>query len=400
LEGVKLLIVFAVLMTLLLCRVPFSRVMLGCSVLLALFFSTGIKEYLVMVGKGLTNWVTIEMVLIVTSVMVLEHFLSKNGYLDGMLASLQGVIKNPTAVMAVLPAFIGLMPSAGGALFSAPLVEQIASGNDVTPEQKSFVNFYFRHTSEYFLPIYPGVILTAGLSGIPIRHLIFALAPYGLLVILLGLPSLRKISLPKIDRGVPDNYPEMLKTLGKNILPIFFILFFVLFLGMEVALSVSIVLVALLIYHKYSPAKIWNLLREAINKKTILMVFSVMIFKQVLTDTNAVNGLPPLLDKLPVPEVIILCLVTFFVGMLTGMMVAVIGISFPIAMAGMGGDLSLTLVVLLFISGFAGTMISPMHLCLPITVDYFQADLKRVLRMLIVPEIALWATAFSCYLIF
>ncbi len=38
---------------------------------------------------------------------------------------------------------------------------------------------------------------------------------------------------------------------------------------------------------------------------------------------------------------------TFFVGMLTGMMVAVVGISFPIVMAGMGGDFNLTLVVLL-----------------------------------------------------
>jgi hypothetical protein len=36
------------------------------------------------------------------------------------------------------------------------------------------------------------------------------------------------------------------------------------------------------------------------------LIVSVMIFKEVLTDTNAVNGLPPLLDKLPVPEFVIL----------------------------------------------------------------------------------------------
>jgi hypothetical protein len=117
LEGVKLLIIFAVVMILLLCRVSFPRVMLGCSVLLAFFFSTGVKAYLVMVWEGITNWVTIEMVLIVTSIMVLEHFLNKNGYLDGMLTSLQAVIKNRSAVIAVLPAFIGLMPSVGEPCF-------------------------------------------------------------------------------------------------------------------------------------------------------------------------------------------------------------------------------------------------------------------------------------------
>lgn len=399
-EGLKLLIVFVLIMILLLRHVPFTWVMIGCSVLLALLFSTGVEAYLMMIWNGATNWVTIEMVLIVVSIMVLEHFLDQNHYLKRMLEALQVLIKSRSVVMALIPAFIGLMPSVGGALFSAPLVEEAVLGTDVTPEQKSFVNFYYRHTSEYFLPIYPCVILTAGISGIPLQHLIIRLAPYGLLVVLLGLPILKKLSLPQADCGVMENYRETLKVLVKNILPILLILFFVLGLGIKVALAVTLVLAALFIYHKYSPIKVWHLCREAVNSKTVLLIISVMIFKEVLTGTNAVNGLPPLLEKLPVPEFAIFSLVAFFVGMITGMMVAMIGICFPLAMVAMGGDFNLTMAVLLFISGFAGTMVSPMHLCLALTVDFFKADVKKVLQMLVVPEIVLWATAFSCYLIF
>lgn len=399
-EGLKLISVFVVIMILLRFRVPFPRVMLGSSMFLALLFSTSPKDYLTMVWEGMTSWVTIEMILIVISVMILEYLLDTNDYLKGTLTALQGLIKKRRAVMAILPAFIGLMPSVGGALFSAPLVEKAAVGTDATPEQKSFVNFYFRHTSEYFLPIYPGVILTSGLSGIPLQNLIAGLLPYGVLVILLGIPSLRKIPLPKEDCAVTDNNREMLKKLIKNIWPIIVILIFVLGLGIEVALAVTIVVGLLLIYHRYTPVKIEQVCRGSINKKTILLILSVMIFKEVFTDTNAVNGLTLLLDKFPAPEYLIFCLIIFFVGLLTGMIIGAVGICFPLAMAGMGADFNFSMVILMFISGFAGTMMSPMHLCLPITVEYFKADLNNVLRMLIIPETSLWLIAFLGYLIF
>jgi len=41
-----------------------------------------------------------------------------------------------------------------------------------------------------------------------------------------------------------------------------------------------------------------------------------------------------------------------------------------------------------------------MHLCLSLTVDYFKADLRKVLRMLIIPESILVGTAIISYLIF
>lgn len=98
--------------------------------------------------------------------MIFEHLLGQENYLGKMLTGLRGLIRDQRTVMAILPAFIGLMPSAGGAHFSAPLVGQAAEGTAINSDEKSFINYYYRHVWEYFLPLYPGVLLTSRLSGI------------------------------------------------------------------------------------------------------------------------------------------------------------------------------------------------------------------------------------------
>lgn len=399
-EGLKLLFTFALILLLLQRRLPLGPVMMGGSALLALLYHSSPSDYFVMVWQGIKNPVTIELVFILLSIMILEHFLGLHGYLNRMLVGLQGLIKSRRVIMALLPAFIGLMPSAGGARFSAPLVDYACSGQNITPEQKSFVNFYYRHTSEYFLPVYPGVVLTAHLSGLPLQKLIVSLVPYGLIVVFLGIPMLCRLQVTSGEPNITGNRNKMAIELFIGTLPVLVIIFLVLIIQVEVGIAVGLMLLALLVYHKYTPSKLWNLCCEAVNLKTIALVFGVMIFKQVLEDTSAVNDLPPLLAKLPVSEFIVFAFISFFTGMLTGLMVATIGISFPIAMVAMGGDLSLSLTVLLFIAGFTGTMLTPMHLCLPLTLDFFKADLNKVLRMLIGPEVALLAIAFAAYILF
>lgn len=398
-DGLKLLMVFILIMGLLMKRAPLGPVMLGGSVLLAALYHTSPGAFMGMVWRATGNPTTVELVAILTSIMLLEHLLGKEGYLKKMLEGLQGLFRDRRVVMALIPAFIGLMPSAGGAIFSAPLVGQAAASGGIAAEEKSFVNYYYRHIWEYFLPLYPGVLLASRLSGLPLPHLIAALAPYGLLVILLGLPILRQI--PSMAVEVPDSGERWsrLKELFISISPILLVVGLVLVAKIEVGLAVGAVLIALLICHRYTPRKVWQLCRQAVSVKTLLLVWGIMIFKQVLEDTRAVEGLPPLLAKLPVPEFLIFGLLSFLAGMLTGLMTAFVGISFPLIAGSLGDQLSLPLVVFVFIAGFTGTMLSPLHLCLVLTVDFFKADVRKVFRMLVGPEVALMAFALAAYLL-
>ncbi|MGI9953152.1 DUF401 family protein [Moorellaceae bacterium AZ2] len=396
-EGFKLLLVFVLIMVLLVWRAPLGPVMLGGAVLLAALYGVGPAAFLGMVWRATQSPTTWELVVILALIMILEHFLGQEGYLRRMLRGLEGLFRDRRIVMALIPAFIGLMPSAGGALFSAPLVGQAADSNRITAEQKSFVNYYYRHIWEYFLPLYPGVLLTSRLSGVPLTQLIASLAPYGLLVILLGLPALLRVATLKGEEEAPVDRWAVARELFLSTLPILVVLGLVLAAHIGVGSAVGAVLAALLLYHRYTPAKLWHLCREAISLKTLVLVWGIMVFKQVLVDTRAVEGLTPLLATLPVPHFLIFGLLSFLVGMLTGLMVAFVGIIFPLVAAALGDQLSLPMVVFVFISGFTGTMLTPLHLCLALTVDFFKADLLKVLRMLAGPEAALMAVALVAY---
>ncbi|RYD07088.1 hypothetical protein N752_00465 [Desulforamulus aquiferis] len=73
--------------------------------------------------------------------------------------------------------------------------------------------------------------------------------------------------------------------------------------------------------------------------------------------------------------VIILILLPLAVGMLTGLLQACIGVSFPLVMSFI--EPSGAYVMLAYISGVAGVMISPVHLCLVLSIEYFKADFTR-----------------------
>ncbi|WP_258358670.1 DUF401 family protein [Moorella sulfitireducens] len=398
-----MLLVFVIMMVFLGRRVSLLPVLLGGSLLLAALYHTGPLAFLEMAWQATISPATLELEVILALIMLFEHLLGQQGYLDRMLRGLRGLIRNRRLVIALLPAFIGLMPSAGGALFSAPLVGRAASRTNIAAEEKSFINYYYRHIWEYFLPLYPGVLLASRLSGIPLPRLIAVLAPYGLLVILLGIPALRRIKIEAGDEGREEalaGEQAPAREFILSILPVLVVVALVLLFHVEVGLAVGVVLLYLLVRHRYTPVKFWHLCKKAVAVKTLLLVWGVMLFKEVLVDTRAVEGLPSILAMLPVPEFLLFGLISFLVGMMTGLMVACIGIVFPIVMSTVDGQMSLPLAVFVFIAGFTGNMLTPMHLCLALTVDFFKADLRKVLKMMVVPEVALLAVALAVYLVF
>jgi hypothetical protein len=69
---------------------------------------------------------------------------------------------------------IGMLPSLGGAYFSAPMVKEATSGIHMSQEEKAFINYWFRHPWEYILPLYPGILLASAVSNIPLYNLMKA----------------------------------------------------------------------------------------------------------------------------------------------------------------------------------------------------------------------------------
>lgn len=393
----KLALIFLIMIVLLTRRLSLWRVIALGGLGLVLFSMTPPLEAFLMMKQALYEKTVIDLLIVLALIMVLEEILRTENYLDKTLKSLDVLVPYPRFNLMLLPAFIGLIPSAGGARFSAPLVEKASEGMRITPEEKSYVNFFYRHITEYMLPIYPNVILASTITGLSVASMLTYMTPYGIINIFLGLYFVLKI--PKVQKKESgEKKRTMLLPFLFATLPIFSIVIFVVGFHIEVKYAVLAVVVALILYHRYTPKKIYETIKKSLHLKTLWLVIVIMAFKGLLEGTGLLSDLPSLAEKLPFPPFIAFALIFFFLGLITGLQTAAVGLGLPIILA-ITGSITPFMAGALYACGLCGQMLTPLHLCLTLTCDYFNASLAKVMKMLLLPELSLIGIVIVSYLL-
>ena len=157
------------------------------------------------------------------------------------------------------------------------------------------------------------------------------------------------------------------------------------------ASSMGIVAIGMifLLRSTYRVVNVKEVFLGAIDKKMILNILCILYFIQLLTVTGTLDAVVQAFQasSLPVPAVI--ACVSLIIGILTGLSQGHAAIVLPVVAAVAPGDLSLIGVAMVF--GIAGQMITPTHVCLTVTLDYFKADFFKTLRPVVVMEILLLA---------
>ena len=75
-------------------------------------------------------------------------------------------------------------------------------------------------------------------------------------------------------------------------------------------------------------------------------------------------------------------------------------IAFPLLLPIIGkGQPDMILLMFAYVSGFCGILLSPAHLCLALTADYFKAELRDVYKILIWPVSAIFTAALAVLII-
>lgn len=393
-DALKLTFIFAILVVALMRKANLGLAMAGCALLLGVLFGMDLPAFWLAFARTSTTSANIDLLVALGLIMALEHLLGQEGVLQRMVNALRGLVGDSRVVMATLPALVGLIPSAGGAIFSAPMVEEVSRGSNASPETKTFINYWFRHMAEYVLPIYPAMLLSAQVYGVEVSRLVLLMLPMPLLVFLFGWPMAFH-GLQTEARSTSDTQARQhLYDLALGLGPILLILVLVMVLELNIAVSVGLVLIAVLVLFRYSPARALNLLRHAISIKVLLVIFAVLFFKDVLVMSGAVKAFAPVLATAGIPLASVFVLLPLLVGMLTGSPQAIVGTSGPILL-GLSGAVAITpaMVSIAMVSGYAGAMMSPAHLCFVLTTGYFKANFARVYRMVMLPELALLAVS-------
>ncbi len=356
--------------------------MLGAIFLGSLYIIGPVRQAQVILASSI-DMVTVNLVTGLVLIMVLENIIRKKGMLKRMMEAVVNIARDRRIAMAVLPGVIGLLPSAGGAAFSAPMVQGAAGDAEIEPENKAFINYWFRHIWEYISPLYPGVVLAAAITKTPISRLLLSQLPLPLAVVsvgaLLGFRGMKGQSVA----GRRDMKEIM--ALVVTLAPIFIAIFLVVIFKMPLAIAMASVVIAMMLFYRYSFSEIETTLRESVSLNVMIMVIGIMVFKGMLDATGAIEALPIFFRQSGLPVGVILFTLPFIVGLLTGLTVGFVGATFPIITAMMGGNPDPGAITFAFASGFAGVMLSPTHLCLLLTIRYFNADMASTYRLMYLP---------------
>ena len=325
-------------------------------------------------------------------VICLEIELRKSGCLAGMVEALSRMFSSRRFTLAVMPAFLGLLPSIGGARFSAPIVEEASKGFEAKPEDKAAINFWFRHIFEFSSPLVPGMILACGIAGVKIGDLIVHLGWLTIVAFILGwivmvrglkqtVATRTEVSNEEAKRHNMDFVLSLTPVIANVVLMVAF--------GLQASVSMIIVVVAmiplLMFFNRHVSVR--EVFIGALDYKMFANVICILLFIALLESTGVLALLVAAFESSPLPIPVIIGFLSFIIGLLTGISQGHVAIMMPIVAGISMGDLDLVGVAMVF--GVAGQMVTPTHLCLTITVDYFKSDFFKTLKPVLWAQIPL-----------
>ena len=391
---VKITSVLIIIVILLKRKWNLGAVMALSSVILAFLYLLAPIDFLKSLHSAVTDKTTISLVVALTLIRIFENVMRKNGVMQQMMDSFRGMVMDRRILMASMPALIGLLPSMGGALFSAPMVDEASKNIDISPEKKAFANYMFRHPWEFVLPLYPGVILASAITSYPLRDLILANMPYAMCLLAGGsIWGLGGIGMQK------EGFKKISRTGLISFLPLTAILISVIGFHLSLSISIGVVILGLYVSFRYSPGNILQSLKEGFSWEILLIIIGVMTFKAVLTSSGAVSNISAFFTDEGIPILPVLFFLPFIYGLLTGLTVGFVGSTFPILL-GLENANHISAISFAFASGYVGVLLSPVHLCLVLTREYFKASMSGIYKEIVKVSLLIMIIAIAEYYIF
>ena len=356
-----------------------------------------------------TNPTTLDLILIIVFIGMLGYILKASSALKRMVDSLLALLGNVRVLLIAIPGLIGLLTVPGGAIMSAPMVGQLGDGVGISPERKTGINLVYRHIWYLIFPMLSSVILAARLADVTPVQLVAWNSP----VMVTGLAAswyflLRNVP-PGEQKGKYSN--ANLLRFAVTIMPIVVVL--ILFLALDVwfpaALAVGIVLALVnmpegegllpirLAVTGWQRAK--TMLWPGFKAEMIIVVLGIMIYKEMLETSQIVTVFAGDLVAWGIPLWLLLLVLPFVIGMVTGAHSAAVAIVLPMFLPLVADSGYMAGLSLMYVSGTLGYLISPIHLCLILTREFYKSLLSRVYRLVLPVVAVMMATALAIALV-
>lgn len=346
---------------------------------LALFSQLSFQE-LGEVFKGvLTDPTTWDLVLITSLIPILAFCMRETEMVSKLIENMKSLVSG-RATLAILPAMMGALPTPGGALMSAPMIEEESRRVGLTAEDESFINVWFRHWNFFVYPLTPTLILVSSLTGIAL----FTLIGMQILPLLLYLFIGYAVSIRKINESKEAGSSGGRKGLGLillNVSPILTTIALNL-LGVPMWAALALGIAFIFALKRIGLKKMTMLIKDGFNWRPVFAILGVMCLRYMIKESGATEAILPYAKAAGLPTNLLLLLVSWAIGLMTAHPQASVAIVFPMAST-IVEHFTPILVSTLYLTIVFSYIMSPLHLCLILTVEYFRSRLQNVYRKLI-----------------
>ncbi|MHA1602136.1 MAG: DUF401 family protein, partial [Promethearchaeota archaeon] len=345
----------------------------------------------------LSNFSTILLIIIVLLIPLLGELYNETGFMKELISSIN-ISKKASMILA--PSLFGLLPVAGGALMSAPIVDQIEPDPEFPKGLKAGINVWYRHA---FIMIYPlssimlvsssiaNISLYTAAAALFIPFIIIQVVGYFILLHPIhGVKENRNRDLKKAAHHlIPILIPPIFDLIGRNIFHLVHPEIFLIF-GLIVSIA------TMMLFTQSKPKFLWESAKKMRIWRFAAMIFTIFWFLEVFQS----SGMDVIISDLSLPFWIFI-LVGFFLGFATGRATLPLTLMVPTYLIQYNlNTMPLPDFSILYFIMFLGYIISPIHPCIAYSVDYLKTSYKQMLKYMIIPTTVCTIAGFGIYFLF
>lgn len=318
--------------------------------------------------------------------------MKESGQMDALVNNLR---IGKRGLMALSPAIMGLLPMPGGALLSAPILEK--GGEGVSDDLKVAINDWFRHLFVMIYPLSSALIASAKIADLNVYVAALYLLPACAFALCLGyLFFVRKVQGTLVYTS-PFSFKGLL-------IPLVIILIapFLDFTLKQIFL-LPIKEIATVIGVSCSFLLSWRMSRIHLNLRAIaqkmkpwnfgLIIVGMFVFLHIFKSSNVAQ----LISSIPLSPATLCVVAGFILGFATGRVLLPASIILPVFLT--SSVLSPLAFTIIYTSIFFGYVMSPVHPCVGVSLEYFNVSLKDFFRLLTVPTFIIFVVVFLISLV-
>lgn len=352
-------------------KIPIGIAICICAVLMAFLGGVGLADFGNVILGTFTNLDKVQQLVIVAEVSIIGVLLKKYKIIDEVLDNISKVVKSNRLILMFIPALTGMLNVPGGAIMSAPLIDQLGERSNLSKPHIAIINLVYRHVPMNILPYATGFLLVLSLTPqISIYKLMGLNAIFVVMYCIIGYYLyIRKI---QNDSTTPYSFTwTSLFNLLKFTAPIYVAVMLNLIFGVPFYFGM---LANLLIIYLLHPTRMFLFdTARAFSFNVLYALVGVYLIQGIIERMESLTSFLTLVFMNPDTVMLGIIVTAVFFGTTTGFPPTALGVILPIlGTLPLSGNMLLLYCHFAFTWSFVGYFFSPLHLCQIFTCEYLK----------------------------